>query len=41
MVRMVASNDIAVYCRAVKKAYGTGDARVQALRGIDLAVRPG
>lgn len=38
---MVASNDIAVYCRAVKKAYGTGDARVQALRGIDLAVRPG
>src|SRR5262245_32281935 len=28
----------AVVCRGVTKAYGTGEARVQALRGIDLDV---
>ncbi|NDQ56493.1 MAG: ABC transporter ATP-binding protein [Acidipila sp.] len=31
----------AVQCRGVTKSYGTGDARVLALRGIDLDVRPG
>ncbi|HEY7792346.1 MAG TPA: ABC transporter ATP-binding protein [Vicinamibacterales bacterium] len=33
--------DIAVRCRGVTKSYGTGDARVMALRGIDLDVRRG
>ena len=36
---MTAGHEIAVRCQGVKKAYGTGDARVQALRGIDLEVR--
>jgi putative ABC transport system ATP-binding protein len=31
----------AVYCRGVTKTYGTGDARVMALRGVDLDVRQG
>jgi putative ABC transport system ATP-binding protein len=31
----------AVRCRSVTKTYGTGDARVMALRGIDLDVRRG
>jgi putative ABC transport system ATP-binding protein len=31
----------AVHCRGVTKTYGTGDARVMALRGIDLDVRRG
>jgi putative ABC transport system ATP-binding protein len=35
------SQDIAVYCRGVTKTYGTGDARVMALRGIDFEVRHG
>jgi putative ABC transport system ATP-binding protein len=35
------SQEIAVYCRGVTKAYGTGDARVMALRGIDFEVRRG
>ncbi len=38
---MVASNDIAVFCKGVTKTYGTGGAAVKALRGIDLAVAPG
>ncbi len=38
---MVADRDIAVHCRAVTKTYGSGDAAVQALRGIDLDVREG
>src|SRR5438034_6847535 len=40
---MIARNDdnIAVICRGVKKTYGSGDAAVQALRGIDLDVRLG
>src|SRR5260370_14965210 len=33
--------DIAVRCRGVTKTYGTGDASVMALRGIDLDVRRG
>jgi putative ABC transport system ATP-binding protein len=33
--------DTAVYCRGVTKTYGTGDARVMALRGVDLDVRQG
>lgn len=35
------SNEMAVYCRGVTKSYGTGDARVAALRGIDLDVKRG
>jgi putative ABC transport system ATP-binding protein len=31
----------AVHCRGVTKTYGTGDARVMALRGIDLDVHRG
>src|SRR5260370_41415639 len=31
----------AVHCRGVTKTYGTGDARVMALRGVDLDVRRG
>ena len=31
--------DPAIYCRGLTKAYGTGDARVTALRGVDLEVR--
>jgi len=34
-------NEIAVRCRAVIKGYGTGDAQVMALRGVDLDVRAG
>jgi len=35
------NHDIAVRCRGVTKSYGAGDARVVALRGIDLDVRRG
>jgi putative ABC transport system ATP-binding protein len=35
------SEGVAVHCRGVTKAYGTGDSRVTALRGIDLDVRRG
>jgi putative ABC transport system ATP-binding protein len=38
---MVADQNIAAHCRAVTKTYGSGDAAVQALRGIDLDVREG
>jgi hypothetical protein len=31
----------AVHCAGVTKAYGLGETRVQALRGIDLDVLPG
>ena len=34
-------SDTAVRCRGVTKSYGTGDAQVMALRGIDLDVRHG
>ena len=36
-----ASHDVAVRCSGVTKTYGTGDARVMALRGVDLEVRRG
>src|SRR6187402_1168433 len=35
------TNNIAVSCKKVTKTYGVGDARVLALRGIDLEVRQG
>jgi putative ABC transport system ATP-binding protein len=35
------NHDIAVWCRGVTKTYGTGDASVMALRGVDLDVRRG
>ena len=38
---MVAQRNMAVHCRGVTKTYGSGDAAVQALRGIDLEVREG
>ena len=36
-----ANSHLAVRCRGVTKNYGAGDARVMALRGIDLDVRRG
>jgi len=38
---MESNHDFAVRCRGVTKTYGTGDAGVKALRGIDLDVRRG
>jgi putative ABC transport system ATP-binding protein len=35
------NSSIAVRCRGVTKSYGEGDARVTALRGVDLDVRSG
>jgi putative ABC transport system ATP-binding protein len=35
------SNVLAVRCNGVTKTYGTGETKVQALRGIDLDVHPG
>lgn len=35
------NRDLAVRCRGLSKTYGTGDASVMALRGIDLDVRRG
>src|SRR4051794_30356123 len=35
------SPDVAVRCEGITKTYGTGSARVTALRGVDLDVRPG
>ncbi len=35
------NEQFAVHCRGVTKTYGTGDARVMALRGVDLDVRRG
>ena len=35
------TRDLAVRCRGITKSYGTGDARVTALRGVDLKVRRG
>jgi putative ABC transport system ATP-binding protein len=40
-VEMAKSDGIAVRCRSVTKAYGSGDAKVIALRGVDLEVRYG
>jgi putative ABC transport system ATP-binding protein len=39
--RSVAFSDLAVTCRGITKEFGAGDARVMALRGVDLEVRPG
>src|SRR5262249_39995086 len=39
--RNARSSFFAVECRAVTKDFVTGDARVQALRGVDLEVHPG
>lgn len=38
---VAAENGLAVRCTAVTKTFGTGAASVQALRGVDLDVRPG
>ena len=38
---MISNDLLAVRCRGVTKSYGVGNARVQALRGVDLEVRPG
>jgi putative ABC transport system ATP-binding protein len=35
------STDLAVHCRGITKSYGTGDAKVTALRGLDIDVRRG
>jgi putative ABC transport system ATP-binding protein len=35
------ADGVAVQCRGVTKTYGTGSAKVTALRGIDLDVKPG
>jgi len=35
------THDLAVHCRGLTKTYGTGDATVNALRGIDIDVRRG
>jgi len=34
-------NGLAVDCRAITKVFGEGETAVQALRGIDLSIRPG
>jgi putative ABC transport system ATP-binding protein len=39
--RSVTFSDLAVTCRGITKEFGAGDARVMALRGVDLEVRPG
>lgn len=39
--KMSATPDVAVHCQGVIKTYGSGDASVMALRGIDLTVRLG
>src|ERR1044071_7676437 len=38
---MSSDSGLAVHCQGVVKCYGTGNARVMALRGIDLEVRTG
>lgn len=38
---MQSSNGLAVRCRSLVKSYGSGDAKVTALRGVDLDVREG
>src|SRR5512137_3138697 len=37
----MSTDEMAVYCKGVKKVYVTGATKVQALRGIDLDVRMG
>jgi putative ABC transport system ATP-binding protein len=41
MSAAMAHDEFAVRCRGVSKAYGSGGARVPALRGVDLDVRRG
>ena len=36
-----APKDAAVQCNGITKSYGTGETKVQALRGVDLEVHPG
>lgn len=38
---MVALNGVAVHCQGVVKTYGTGTAKVTALRGVDLDIQTG
>lgn len=38
---LTAEDEIAVSCRGVTKSYGSGEAKVVALRGVDLDVRRG
>lgn len=38
---METTPDIAVHCQGLTKTYGTGDAAVMALRGVDLTIRRG
>ena len=38
---VVSSSAIAVHCQGITKSYGTGNATVRALRGVDLDVRRG
>src|SRR5262245_52562369 len=38
---MAKKDEHAVICRAVEKWFGEGDARVHALRGVDLEIRMG
>ncbi|MBI3818537.1 MAG: ABC transporter ATP-binding protein [Planctomycetes bacterium] len=38
---MTSSDKIIIRCKDVRKSYGSGDTRVQALRGVDLEVREG
>ncbi len=40
-MNLVPSDGLAVSCRGVTKSYGSGEARVAALRGIDLDVKRG
>jgi putative ABC transport system ATP-binding protein len=35
------TEELAVHCRGVTKSYGSGDAKVTALRGVDLDVKTG
>jgi putative ABC transport system ATP-binding protein len=39
--KVTTERQVAVHCRGVTKSYGTGGAKVTALRGIDLEVRKG
>jgi putative ABC transport system ATP-binding protein len=38
---MITNDLLAVRCQGVTKSYGIGNSRVQALRGVDLEVKPG
>jgi len=40
-ISIASGNEIAISCRGVTKSYGSGEAKVDALRGIDLDVRRG